>query len=88
MNNTYPHYNLKSKQLPHVYWKDKNKQHVFFDELAKTLNIQKPEDWYSVSVKTVLEKGGSFVNTLYNGSVIRGKWKSENYMIYLYLSLE
>ena len=74
MNNIYPHYNLKYN-TPQGYWKDKNKQREFFDELSKTLNIQKPEDWYSVPIKTVLEKGGSFIKNNYNGSIIQGKLK-------------
>jgi hypothetical protein len=38
------------------------------------LNIQKPEDWYDVDVKTIKEMGGQFLPH-YNGSLVRGKDK-------------
>ena len=53
------------------YWKDLNNQRKFFDDLAVKLHITKPEDWYSVSTKTLLEHDGSFIKTYY-GSLIQG----------------
>jgi hypothetical protein len=65
--------NPKSKpRQPAGYWNDKVIQRLFFDKLAIKLNVRKPEDWYSVGVKTVLENGGHFVNKIYNGSLIQG----------------
>jgi hypothetical protein len=40
--------------------------------LAAKLNIQKLEDWYKVQRKILLQEGGSFVNTYYSGSMIKG----------------
>jgi hypothetical protein len=45
---------------------------MFFDKLAESLNIQKPEDWYKVRAATVIAKGGTFVGAMYNTSLIRG----------------
>jgi hypothetical protein len=58
-----------------VRWKDIPNQRFFFDKLAAKLNIQKPEDWYSVQIETVLKEGGTFVNSVYKGSLIRGKFQ-------------
>jgi hypothetical protein len=64
-------------KLPHIkprgHWKDIKHQRSFFDQLAAKLNIQKPEDWYTVHLVTVLKEGGSFVKEYYNGSIIKGK---------------
>jgi hypothetical protein len=58
-------------EKPHGYWKDHENQRAFFDKLGKSLNIQKPEDWYNVGVRTAMIKGGSFLRH-YNGSLIDG----------------
>jgi hypothetical protein len=57
---------------PKGHWNDIANQKIFFDQLAETLKIQRPEDWYNVSVESVVSKGGSFLNSHYNGSLVRG----------------
>jgi hypothetical protein len=58
---------------PHSYWKDKQNQKAFFDRLAIKWNIQKPEDWNTVTVYMVLKEGGKFISHYYNNSVKQGK---------------
>jgi hypothetical protein len=72
----YPDYDWEAQgapKKPSGYWNDIENQREFFDELAEKLNIQKPEDWYSVRVDTVRQHGGSFLVNQYNNSLIRGK---------------
>jgi hypothetical protein len=73
----YPELEFREESKPEIkpagYWNDINNQRTFFDDLAKSLNIQKPEDWNNVSLRTVLEKGGYFVNSIYKGSLPKGK---------------
>jgi hypothetical protein len=49
-------------------------QRKFFDQLAMTLNIRKPEDWYSVTTKTIFQHGGTFIKSHYDSSVVKGKY--------------
>jgi hypothetical protein len=60
-----PHRHYK----PHGYWKDVDNQRKFLDQLASKLNIQRPEDWYSVPSATIFKEGGNFVYTIYKGLV-------------------
>jgi hypothetical protein len=62
----------KSVFSPQGNWKDIKFQRAFFDRLAIKLNIQKPEDWYSVTNERVLKEGGYFISRYYNTSVIKG----------------
>jgi hypothetical protein len=71
LNAVYPEHKWEYIE-PKAYWSDKDNQRFFFDQLAKTLNIKKPEDWYHVRVKTVIKHGGYFVSNYYTGSLIRG----------------
>jgi hypothetical protein len=55
------------------YWKDKQNQKEFFDQLAIKWNIQNPEDWNKVTREMVYKEGGrDFLNTFYNGSLQQG----------------
>jgi hypothetical protein len=54
------------------YWRSLTNQRQFFDDLAVELDIQRPEDWYRITNKLVLERGGYFIKNLYGGSLIRG----------------
>jgi hypothetical protein len=63
---------ISRDQQPFGYWKDINNQRTFFDNLGRELNIQQPEDWYTVDVRTVVKKGGSFIHYHYNSSLIEG----------------
>jgi hypothetical protein len=49
--------------------------------LATKLNLQTLDDWYKVQYRTVVKEGGSFINTYYNSSVIKGN--SLYYNMYL-----
>jgi hypothetical protein len=55
---------------PKRHWNVKENQRKFFDELAVKYNIQKPEDWYTITMNMI--KGGGFINTQYGGSLIQG----------------
>jgi hypothetical protein len=57
---------------PRGYWKAKENQKEFFDQLAIKWNIQKPEDWNKVTYDMVLKEGGRFIVYYYNGSLQRG----------------
>ena len=75
----YPEYVAERMHKPKRYWADIRNQKDFFDNLAIKLNIQKPEDWYRVTSKMVVDEGGTFVSNNYGGSLIRG-----NYFLYWY----
>jgi hypothetical protein len=78
LNAVYPEHSwtLPTKK-PTGHWTYKDNQKDFFDQLGHSLNIKQLDDWYKVNVKTVVEKGGSFINQYYNGSLIRGKSLAE-----------
>jgi hypothetical protein len=61
---------------PRGFWSGNN-QRLFFDTVAKDLKVQQPEDWYKVNVEDVVQKGGTFISHLYNGSLIKGTDKSK-----------
>jgi hypothetical protein len=61
-----------TKRKPPGYWQDISNQRLFFDQLSQELSIQKPSDWNEISAKTVLQKGGQFLNNFYNGSLRKG----------------
>jgi hypothetical protein len=63
---------VSTKQLPRGYWKDKENQKEFFDQLAIKWNIQKPEDWNKVTNEMVLKEGGRFIVDYYNRSLQQG----------------
>jgi hypothetical protein len=66
---------------PSGYWRDIANQRAFLDQLARKLNVQKPEDWYNVMVKQVIQNGGSFVQYYYNGSLRKGTLFLSNYFL-------
>jgi hypothetical protein len=77
LQSLYPENATKFKYTPYKpigYWNDIQNQRSFFDQLAIKLNIQKPEDWYHVTTQLVVDEGGSFVTTLYKGSLAEGKY--------------
>jgi hypothetical protein len=71
----YPEHTWELVRKPSKHWQDLNNQRTFFDQLAIVLNLRQPEDWYNVQLKTVIEKGGSFVVRQYGSSLIKGKRK-------------
>jgi hypothetical protein len=64
------------------FWKDKKNQREFMDKAAKTLGVQKIEDWYKVSYPTVIKMGGTFIERYYKSSVINGTSVSCNTNIF------
>jgi hypothetical protein len=81
LQHLYPSYNWGASKFDYIpsprksarYWHDILHQKVFFDQLAVKLHIQRPEDWYGVSTKTVMEKGGTFLSQ-YNNSLVQGNY--------------
>jgi hypothetical protein len=63
---------FQSTAKPPGYWNIKSNQRIFFDQLAVKLNIKQPEDWQFVSAKKVIQLGGWFVESDYNGSLSKG----------------
>jgi hypothetical protein len=57
---------------PRGYWKAKENQKEFFDQLAIKWNIQKLEDWNKVTNGMVLNEGGNFIKNYYNSSLQQG----------------
>jgi hypothetical protein len=69
----YPDYvPSEGKPKRHGYWKDKENQKAFFDQLAIKLNIKRPEDWHKVTGRLILNEGGSFLSKYYHYSPLRG----------------
>jgi hypothetical protein len=59
----------------YVYWKDKQNQKAFFDQLTAKWNIRKLEDWNNVTKEMVLkEKGSSFITRYYEDSLQKGTY--------------
>jgi hypothetical protein len=54
------------------YWNDTSNQRAFFDQLAVSLNITKPEDWFSPRIAATIRQKASFVNNRYGGSLLKG----------------
>jgi hypothetical protein len=60
---------------PPGYWKDKENQKKFFDQLAIKRNIQTMDDWNQVTTDVVVKEGGSFIDYYYNGSLQQGIYR-------------
>jgi hypothetical protein len=65
------------QDLPKRWTTDIQKE--FFDGLAAEWNLKKPEDWYHITVKRVVDKGGSFLHSLYNDSLVQGTNEEETF---------
>jgi hypothetical protein len=57
-----------------VNWKNEANRKAFFDQLAIKWNIQKPEDWNTVTIQMVLKEGGQFIKKYYNSSLRQGTY--------------
>jgi hypothetical protein len=77
LSTTYPEKKwVEPERKPNGYWRDLQNQRTFFNQLAVKLNIQHPEDWYKVHKKTVINFGGTFIDSsLYGGSIRKGNNK-------------
>ena len=54
--------------MPSGYWKNKDNQRRFLDEMGRKLEVKQPSEWGKVSSK--LLKGSSVIR-MYNNSPIR-----------------
>jgi hypothetical protein len=61
--------------LPLGYWKDKENQKKFFDQLATKWNMKSMDDWNKVTGDMVRVEGGYFIHRYYNGSLHQGTLK-------------
>lgn len=61
----------KIQQFPYSHWKSTSNQRKFIEEIALKLNIIKPSDWGSISVRRVFELGGTSLLDNYQGSLFR-----------------
>ncbi len=52
------------------YWMDIDKRREFLDDLAQTLHLKEPEDWYRVSHTAVSRRGGLAMLKNYHSSLI------------------
>ncbi len=60
--------------IPHKplsVWHDITYQRNFMEQLAKKLQITKPEDWYKLTKTILRDHGGSSLSLKYNGSIMK-----------------
>eukprot|EP01114_Cavostelium_apophysatum_P016152 TRINITY_DN4542_c0_g1_i6.p1 TRINITY_DN4542_c0_g1~~TRINITY_DN4542_c0_g1_i6.p1 ORF type:complete len:1067 (+),score=194.96 TRINITY_DN4542_c0_g1_i6:160-3360(+) len=62
---------LDFSQVPKGFWNDVTKQREFLQNLARTLDVKNPDDWASVSLRTIKANGGAGLLKLYGGSLRR-----------------
>jgi hypothetical protein len=63
----------QTRQMKRSYWQNIENQRTLFDKIAKTLNVNKPEDWKNIHVDQVLALGASNVLVHYGHSLSKGK---------------
>lgn len=69
---TYPEHDWKPwkfAKLPQEFWNSIENQQSFFDWLSGELNLKNLDDWYSVKVSSVREKGDKGLLRMYDGSL-------------------
>jgi hypothetical protein len=73
LKNIYPEVEWKREwfQYPPNYWKSKENQRHFFDELATEFGINEPKEWGKITVNQVAEKGGRGIIFNYGSSLFR-----------------
>jgi hypothetical protein len=58
--------------VPQKYWNSKNNQRKYFDWIADELNIQTQEEFYSVTVAELRDRGGwGLINNYYSQSLFK-----------------
>jgi hypothetical protein len=67
----YPEHAGQFQKPKKAYWKDLNNQRGLLESISKLLNIQRLEDWKSVTTKQLVNLGGGPVVSQY-GSLYRG----------------
>jgi hypothetical protein len=60
---------IKIQKSPLGHWKDVANQRKFIDKLALKLNIKTPDDWYSITNKTLFANGASGVLRRHKDSI-------------------
>jgi hypothetical protein len=63
---------FKHISIPKGFWNDASHRKSFFDWFAEQMALKSPSDWYNVTSKDVIAKGGSGLLTYYKGSVNTG----------------
>lgn len=74
LQHLYPEHDWNPWKFSHgarKFWQSPRNQLAFFDWCAKKLNVQKPEDWYSVSVEDIMRLGGTTLLVSYHGRSLR-----------------
>ncbi len=69
----YPQHTWDSNRFtPSRTW-TMQEQKIFFDELARKLNIKSPGDWYNVRQTDLIKNGGRSILYRHNNSLIAGR---------------
>lgn len=58
-----------------------DQQRVFFDKLAKKLDIKLPDDWKKLTFRKIIKEGGHFLSSHYRNSIstaIRNVYRCES----------
>lgn len=93
LNNLYPDKDWDimdvRNRVPRNYWNDKQNHREFMDSLMKKLNLKDPLDWYTISVETIKQNGGSKMLACYPNilSALEEIYPECNWDPYLRLSL-
>jgi hypothetical protein len=81
---------IRTQKKPKGFWNNVENQRLFFTELASSMNIKNPEDWYKVKVRhsisfliiklsdVLRHPGGNSILEQYKGSFAKA-------LIYLHL---
>lgn len=62
VKNMFIEYNFlewKFKKVPNGFWKNKENHKIFFNWLGQSLGFQYPEDWYRITVQSIIENDGA-----------------------------
>eukprot|EP01127_Copromyxa_protea_P018899 TRINITY_DN6034_c0_g1_i2.p1 TRINITY_DN6034_c0_g1~~TRINITY_DN6034_c0_g1_i2.p1 ORF type:complete len:495 (+),score=68.20 TRINITY_DN6034_c0_g1_i2:18-1502(+) len=93
LEDLYPDHNwkfYKFKTVPKNFWLSIQNQRNFFDNLAGTLGISKPEDWYTVSYKDIVANGGGGLMQRHKNSpysVLSAVYPEYSWKPFLFLSI-
>lgn len=53
------------------FWTNKHNQKIFFERIAKKLNVNKVDDWYTISTSQIKNLGGSSLISFYGHSLFK-----------------
>ncbi len=74
LQDVYPSYKwdlTKFQRVSQKHWQNLETQRAFFDNLAKELQIQSPEDWHKCTKRILDAAGGGGILRGYGGSITR-----------------